>query len=67
MGVIMETISYGFTIVGSLLFSIKFMLDLYNEVSDIQEGINIDRNNSDYLYGLSIVLIIIGIFIYILT
>jgi len=66
MEVIMEVLSSVFVISGSLIFAFKFMRDLYNEVSDIQDGISKNRLNNDYLYGFSIGLFIIGVLIYIL-
>ena len=62
----MEVLSSVFVISGSLIFAFKFMRDLYNEVSDIQDGISKNRLNNDYLYGFSIGLFIIGVLIYIL-
>jgi hypothetical protein len=61
----MEVLSSVFVISGSLIFAFKFMRDLYNEVSDIQDGISKNRLNNDYLYGFSIGLFIIGVLIYI--
>jgi hypothetical protein len=56
-------IGYGLMIVGTAIFSVKFWVDMYHNVSDIQDKASSVRENTDYLYGLGFGLAILGVIV----